>query len=142
MIHFPEKTAISRSKPAKPMRILFEQNRLTGKMLDFGCGKGKDADFFKMAKYDPFYFPETLENSYDTITCQYVLNVLPIEQEKEVLLRIKYLLKEKGMAYITVRRDLTKEGLTRKKTYQRNVFLDLPIFYEEKFSFCIYQMTK
>jgi len=142
MIHFPEKTAISRSKPAKPMRILFEQNRLTGKMLDFGCGKGKDADFFKMDKYDPFYFPETLENSYDTITCQYVLNVLPIEQEKEVLLRIKYLLNEKGMAYITVRRDLTKEGLTSKKTYQRNVFLDLPIFYEEKFSFCIYQMIK
>jgi ATP adenylyltransferase len=142
MNHFPEKTAISRISSAKPMRILFESGKLIGNTLDYGCGKGKDAEIYKMDKFDPFYFPKTLqENSYDTVTCQYVLNVLPLEEESKILNHIKKLLKIKGTAYITVRRDLVKEGLTSKNTYQRNVTLDLPIFYEKKNSFCIYELT-
>jgi len=142
MNHRPEKTAITRNAPAKPMRILFESGKLIGNTLDYGCGKGKDAEIYKMDKFDPFYFPKKLqENSYDTVTCQYVLNVLPLEEESKILKHIKMLLKVKGRAYITVRRDLVKEGLTSKNTYQRNVILDLPIFYEKKNSFCIYELT-
>jgi hypothetical protein len=139
------KTAISRNKPSKPMRLLHEMGCLTGQKMDYGCGKGRDADFYGMSKYDPYYFPidhkKRYAGVYNTITCHYVLNVLPKKEEKELLSSIKEMLVDGGKAYITVRRDIIQEGVTKKGTFQRNVKLDLPIFYEEKGRFCIYLLT-
>jgi hypothetical protein len=143
MKHHPEKTAISRTKPAKPMRLLDEKGLLKGSKLDYGCGKGLDAETFNMEKFDPFYHPEKPnDSSFDTITCQYVLNVLPKDEETKILKDIQNLLKNTGKAYITVRRDISKEGLTSKKTFQRNVVLSLPVLHEEKNAFCIYELSK
>jgi ATP adenylyltransferase len=145
MEHYPEKTAISRNKPARPILLLSELGLLRGQKLDYGCGKGIDAETFKMSKFDPYFFPIELKRyfgAYDTVTCQYVLNVLPKKNEKEILTNIQNLLSDNGNAYITVRRDILKEGLTTKKTFQRNVILDLPILHEEKGRFCIYHLTK
>jgi hypothetical protein len=142
MMHYPEKTAISRTKPAKPMTILSDKGLLKGKKLDYGCGKGLDAETFKMEKFDPHYFPDKPKSLFDTITCQYVLNVVEKEKEAAILKDIQKLLKKEGKAYITVRRDIQKEGLTSKKTFQRNVVLDLPVISEKKNGFCIYELSK
>ena len=142
MNHNPEKTAKSRKSPSAPMKLMNDLGILKGKKLDFGCGKGTDAEVFEMDKYDPHYFNVYPTKAYTTITCNYVLNVLPKEDERDVLKDIQGLLNKNGVAYITVRRDIRKEGLTSRKTFQRNVELNLPIFTEVKGRYCIYTITK
>lgn len=50
------KSAMSRTKPSTPAKYLFDNNLLVGKCLDYGCGKGKDADSYNMKKFDPEFF--------------------------------------------------------------------------------------
>ena len=45
------KTAKSRQTLSVPMRYL--RLCLNGRLLDYGCGKGSDADALGMEKYDP-----------------------------------------------------------------------------------------
>ena len=110
--------------------------------LDYGCGRGFDADAFGFEKYDPHYFPQVPEGEFDIITCNYVLNVIPLDGEEEVVDKIWNLLAPDGVAYITVRRDVKKEGLTSRGTFQRNVVLNFIIEFEKKNQFCIYKLTK
>ena len=134
-------TAISRTKPSKPMQILEEKELLKGTLLDYGCGKGFDADYYNMDKYDPKFYPKLPRKKYNTVTCNYVVNVILPNKQKEVLDSIKSKLRLGGVAYISVRRDIKKEGYTSKGTYQRNVFLDLPVL-KETDKFCIYILKK
>ena len=63
-------TAIKRTKLSVPIRGL----DLKGKrVLDYGCGRGSDADLLGADKYDPYYFPERPTGKYDVILCTYVL---------------------------------------------------------------------
>lgn len=136
------KTAIARSSPSKPMRILEERNLLSDKIgLDFGCGRGFDADYYGLDKYDPHYYPSPVLKSFEIITCNYVLNVLLDDQQYQVLKDINSLLEAEGSAYISVRRDVKTPTLTSKGTYQCPVYLDLPILYEDS-TVCIYVMRK
>ncbi len=138
-------TAISRKSPSVPMRNLDKKGLLIGNMLDYGCGRGFDANHFNMDGYDPHYSPDEPTGLYDTITCNYVLNVVHEDQGQEILSKINNLLKDEGKAYITVRRDieknLGKEGYTSKGTFQRNVVLPLPVF-KETSAYCTYILTK
>lgn len=139
-----EKTAMTRKAPSAPMQWLASQGLLHGRMLDFGCGKGFDADYYGMGKYDPFYFanrnPVKWSMFFDVVTCNYVLNVLPDETTvNTVLENIKKLLKSDGRAYIAVRRDLPRKGKPGKDCYQRYIELDLPVV-KETSAFCIYQL--
>lgn len=124
------------------MRLLNELGLLVGTKLDYGCGKGTDADTFKMDKYDKYFEPKKIKKKYSTITCNYVLNVITEKEGIEVMKDIQSHLRVNGTAYITVRRDIKKEGLTSKNTYQRNVILDLPILTEKKGNYCIYLLDK
>ena len=134
-------TAISRRSPSVPMRKLVSLDLLQGRVLDFGCGKGFDADHFDFEGYDPYYRPVELKSGvYDTLTCIYVFNVLFKDVEEELLYRIRCLLKQNGKAYIAVRRDIIKEGFTRRGTYQRNVELELPKLVENS-KLCIYILS-
>ncbi len=135
------KTAISRKSPSVPMRQLDKKNLLVGDLLDYGCGRGFDADHFDMDKYDPHYSPEKPTKVYDTITCNYVFNVIDADKESELIQEISQLLNKGGTAYITVRRDIKEEGFTSKKTYQRNVKLNLPVL-KETSTFCTYVLIK
>jgi ubiquinone/menaquinone biosynthesis C-methylase UbiE len=143
-------TAITRRAPSAPMQKLASLGLLKGqRMLDYGCGKGVDANHYKMDKYDPHFYPlpvttaiSLLANQYDVITCNYVLNVVEETVVKKILKDIRTLLKEDGVAYISVRRDIKNEGFTKKGTLQRNVVLELPIIHEKKRNYCIYRMTK
>ena len=131
-------TAIGRKGPSRPMRWLSGHNLLAGRCLDYGCGRGFDADFMKMDKYDPYYFPAGLGGKYDTITCLYVLNVLSPKKAADVLGKIGKLLRKGGHAYVAVRRGIGKEGCTSKGTYQRTVRLRGRVLFEDR-GCCLYQ---
>ena len=121
-------TSIERTSLSYPARILLNQKKIKGKVLDFGCGIGKDVELLKnegfdISGYDPFYFPTFPTEKYDTILCFYVLNVLLPEEQAEVLMNVSSLLKPNGKAFFAVRRDIQHEGfrihkIHKKETYQ------------------------
>ncbi len=135
-------TAIERTSLSFPARILKERKKLKGRILDFGCGVGKDVEVLKNQKfdivgYDPHYFPEFPEEKFDTIICFYVLNVLLPEQQAEVLMNVSHLLKPNGKAYFAVRRDIQYEGfrihkIHKKETYQCNIKLNYESIYKNE----------
>jgi len=130
---FSHLTAKERYSLSFPAKFLLSNKMLSGKVLDFGCGYGKDVELLKTSGidihgYDKYYFPEYPKEKYDTILCFYVLNVLLPEEQASVLMEISELLKPSGRAFIAVRRDLRFEGFRthnvhQKKTYQCNVVL-------------------
>ena len=129
----PHLTAKERTSISFPTRWLKQNNLLKGEILDFGCGFGFDADElqkegYSIVGYDNFYRPEYPTKRFDTIICNYVLNVLEPKEQAEVLMEVSELLKPTGTAYFTVRRDLKSEGFRihyvhKQPTYQCNVVL-------------------
>ena len=130
-------TAINRARPSLPSRFLYKSNLIIGRTLDYGCGHGKDAEHYGWEKYDPYYFPILPIGKFDTIVCNYVLNVIKKENESGVISRIIGLLKKSGTAYITVRRDIKTDYVSQKGTTQRLVEIDYDILFETS-SFCTY----
>lgn len=129
----PHLTAKERTRISYPTNYLKSQNLLVGEILDFGCGFGVDTDQLKaqgfdIVGYDNYYRPDYPQKRFDTILCNYVLNVLEPEEQAEVLMQVSELLKPSGKAYFTVRRDITNEGFRvhyvhKQYTYQCNVVL-------------------
>lgn len=134
-------TALTRKRPSSPIRFLFKNNLIQGRVLDYGCGKGFDADYFGFDKFDPYYFHKSLFGLYDCIICSYVLNVVGETEQKKMINRIRNLLAPKGRAYFTVRRDLPKQGRAGRGCFQRYVILKYPKIYENS-DYCIYQINK
>jgi len=136
------KTAIRRNKISRPTQTLIDNNVIKGNVLDYGCGHGYDAETMGFDKYDPFFFPNGLDKNkkYDTIICNYVLNVLNCEQEKEVIADIRKRLKKGGCAYLSVRRDKFTEGINKKGTYQRSSHPNLDVYFKKSGSFEIYTL--
>lgn len=136
------KTAIKRNKLSAPVNYLVQNELIKGQALDFGCGKGYDCDTLGIDGYDIYYRPEYPVKKYDTIVCNYVLNVLPEECWDDVIEQILSLLKDDGIAYISVRNDKKNlNGITKTGTYQTFVDLDLP-FIKKTFGFIIYKLEK
>jgi hypothetical protein len=123
------KTATVRKKPSAPMVRLAADGRLVGRMLDYGCGRGCDADTYGMDRYDPHYYPDVPDGQFDTITCNYVLNVIEVESTRlHILWDIQARLAQGGRAYITVRTDKAAlKGTTRTGSWQGHIVLDLPV---------------
>ena len=136
-------TATERKLISVPAQIMLKQNLLVGRVLDFGCGLGKDVKLlqqqgFDVAGYDPYYFPEYPQGKFDTILCFYVLNVLFEQTQIEVLMQVSQLLNSSGRAYYAVRRGLKKEGFRehytyKKPTYQCLVNLPFKSIYADEF---------
>ena len=126
-------TAKERDKVSYPTRWLYNRKLIDGDVLDYGCGYGADIDFlysknFACTGYDPHYAPDYPEKKFDTILCNYVLNVLLPEEQAGVLMGVSELLKPGGRAYFSVRRDLKYYGyrmhrIHKVNTYQCNVVL-------------------
>ena len=148
-----KKTAMTRKKLSAPMRYLLDsgffprgsanQNK---EFLDYGCGKGFDADFCGFAKYDPHFFPDKMliqSKSWDIVVCNYVLNTLPTMTDvHSVIWDIQAHLKEDGVAYISVRNDKKNlNGETKIGTWQQYVSLDAPIVHKTS-GYIIYKITK
>jgi len=136
------KTAITRKTLSVPMRLLRDRGLLTGRVLDYGCGKGFDADELGIAGFDPFHRPEKPEGQFDTVVCNYVLNVITDDEVHGVLKGIHDYLVVGGTAYITVRRDIKKEGWTKTGTYQVNRVLPFEVVAEKKGAYIIYKIKK
>lgn len=141
------KTAIKRSKLSRPMHFLNSIGMLgnNGIVLDYGCGRGDDADkFWHVDKYDKHYFPEIdLTKRYNVITCNYVLNTIPDESDRQCVVdRIKSLLAEDGIAYITVRRDVKQDGYTKTGTWQGNVTVPNGVLIKQTAGFAMYKVYK
>lgn len=134
-------TAMKRSGPSCPAHYLAGRGRLRGRKLDYGCGRGFDASYYGMKKYDPHWFPTLPTGLFDTITCTYVLNVVGPREQGRIVKRIRELLTPNGRGYVSVRRDFRKDYRTKNAT-QRCVRLRLPVLHEEKGAFCIYVITR
>lgn len=138
------KTALPRKRPSVPMLWLYKHGYLYPKAiltknLDYGCGKGRDAEYFGADKYDPHYFPVKPTRKYDVITCNYVLNVVEPNSVKSIVKNILNLLAKDGTAFIAVRRDLPKEGKKGRGCFQHYVELPFSLVHETP-SFAIYQL--
>lgn len=143
-------TAIARKGPSAPLKYILGAGVISpGPVIDYGCGKGADARHLNEIgisadSYDPHWNPislEGMESSYKTIFCTYVFNVIEQDKEDFLIYNLNSLLASGGAAYISVRRDIKKEGKT-SRGFQRNVFLDLPIVKEYRNNYCIYKLTK
>ena len=120
-------TAIERTSLSYPARLLINKNKMKGKILDFGCGIGKDVELlnskgYDIKGYDPHYFPNYPSEKFDTILCFYVLNVLLPEEQAEVLMNVSNLLKPNGKAYFAVRRDIQYEGFRVHKVHKKETY--------------------
>lgn len=135
-------TAIERTNMSFPARLLLKKNFLQGKILDFGCGIGKDVEKLTekgkdIVGYDPHFNPNFPTTKFDTIICFYVLNVLLPEEQAEVLMSVSKLLNEGGKAYFAVRRDIHYEGfrvhkIHKKQTYQCHIKLPYKSIYKNE----------
>lgn len=142
-------TAIKRPGLSKPMQFLTSKELIKWPALDYGCGLGVDAFRLNMDMWDPWYFNTDyfkhmlMTMKFQTITCNYVLNVLPDPAERNAVVNSIYnLLLPSGTAYISVRRDQRSlKGWTSKGTWQGYVQLDLPILTSNS-GFAIYQLDK
>lgn len=132
-INHPYLTAIKRTDLSVPTRYLLNKGLLKGRILDFGCGFGFDTDELyrqglDIVGYDYYYRPDYPSGQFDTIICNYVLNVLEPYAQAEVMMNVSNLLKPTGTAYYAVRRDIEEEGfrlhaIHKQYTYQCKVKL-------------------
>jgi Methyltransferase domain len=106
------KTAIARRGPSNPARLLIEELKGAGDVLDFGCGHGADVVYYRAAGldavgYDPyrgFGAPWPEGRLFGAVTVTYVLNVLPTEKLRlDALAKAASALAPGGTMYVTTR---------------------------------------
>lgn len=137
-MHSSARTARARRKPSRPAAALVDAGLIRGRVLDYGCGRGKDAETFEWEAFDPHWGPKMPRGKFDTIVCTYVLNVLTEEQGGAVIADILSRLRLRGRAYLTVRRDLPRGELLH--CGQRRVVLPLPVVLDRTGEFCTYEL--
>lgn len=132
-----------RKGPSAPAMWLVAHGKVQcgSNTLDYGCGRGTDADSFKWDRYDPEWFPNKIEKKYPCIVCIYVLNVITEEVANDVIKRVKGLLMPNGKAYFVVRRGVPIVGYGIQGHLQRMVMLDYPIV-RKTYTYCIYELRK
>jgi len=106
-------TALYHSRNAsQPVKWLCQRNILQKKsVLHLGTGLDNPAKSHilesgcaEVADYDPNFYPDTsvLEKQYDAVIANYVLNIVPPDDRKDIYKLIRDTLKENGTAYLTV----------------------------------------
>jgi len=126
--------AVRRETVSKTARFLEEHQLLRGRVLDYGCGFGFDADHFGWEAYDPHYRQKLPEGLFDTIVCNHVANMLTRANRQELFQAIQALFAPKGKAYLSVSRKIPRTGkIAQRKRIQNYVVLTLPsVFCDEE----------
>lgn len=134
--------AIRRTSPSRTAQYIADHGLARGRVIDYGCGFGFDADHFGWESYDPYYRPDLPEGRFDTVVCSNVLSALTRHNRAKVIATIDDLLEEGGAAYLGVPRSLPVTGrLGTGHTLQNYVQLTLPVIHEDP-KFAIYHMAK
>ena len=102
--------AIKRKTPSKASLLYNKLNILKGRVLDYGCGYGLDAEINKWESYDPYYNDIILNGKFDTIVCTNVLSAVSSKIRHQIIENIRELLNEDGFAYFAVPRNLPIKG--------------------------------
>jgi DNA phosphorothioation-associated putative methyltransferase len=83
------KTALSRSKLSRPVRLALEVDLINNNssVFDYGCGQGDDlrtlsALGIKSYGWDPIYRPEERRREADVVNLGYVVNVIEDSTER------------------------------------------------------------
>ena len=136
-------SAITRKTISAPAKWLKAEGLVLGTTLDYGCGKGSDAEVLGADKYDSYYFPhEKLRKQYRTILCTYVINTIENDKSKLAAIRdVQSMLTKTGVSYVTVRRDIKIDGPTAKGTYQETVKLNLESIHKTA-GYEVYKLVK
>lgn len=144
------RTARTRKSLSAPMIVIQDYIQAQGHRnyvsLDYGCGRGTDADLLGMDKFDPNWIGpdiQPIENrntseGYDIITNIYVLNVIREPEDRiKVLKEIQNLLSEHGVAFVAVRDDVPENTES-----QFRVYLNLELISKVSGRFRIYRLTR
>ena len=77
-------TAMKRKVLSLPMKWLVDNGYIKkgDEALDYGCGKGDDADELEFVGYDPHHRDVEIDQFFDIVTCNYVLNVIEDDLER------------------------------------------------------------
>ena len=125
-----DRTAIGRRALSSPSRWLRAHKLVHQPCLDYGCGRGSDADRLGCACYDPGLQPKAqnvaaLQSQYRTILVHYVLNTVPSASTRaKILADVRKLLLPGGAAYVAVRTDKRAlRGRTSRGTWQGEITL-------------------
>lgn len=125
-------TAVRRDKPSRAAELITGMGLVRGRVLDYGCGFGYDADHYGWDSYDPYYRPAQPAGPYDTIVCTLVLNALSRNNRAKALQRIGELLRDGGHAYLAVSRNIPLTGkMGVNHSLQNYVVLTLPSVYAD-----------
>jgi len=143
-ITYSHKTAINRNKLSVPTNDLHCKGLLKGLILDYGSGKGFDYKYleklgYNINGYDPFYKPNLdLDDTYDTIYCNYVFNVIDNVNERiETLFKILNLIAPKGKAYINIRtiKQVDKEAMVKGWSIYNDGFITSKNTFQKGFDY-------
>jgi hypothetical protein len=134
--------AINRSTVSFAARWLVEHGFVRGRVLDYGCGFGFDADHFGWEAFDPWYRQREPTGEYDTIICNHVLNMLTRATRHQVIHTIQQKLAPRGKAWLILPRNIPVNGkVAMRKRIQNYVVFDLPSVYVDR-SLEIYRLGK
>jgi SAM-dependent methyltransferase len=125
--------AIRRETVSKTARFLDKHGLLRGRVLDYGCGFGFDADHYGWEAYDPHYRQTLPDGQFDTIVCNHVANMLTRDSRQGLFRAILSRLAPEGKAYVSVARKVPKAGkIALRKRIQNYVVLTLPSLFRDE----------
>lgn len=123
----PPRVALS-----KTARVLIARGLIRGRVLDYGCGHGFDADDQGWEGYDPYYRPTPPTGPYDTVIVNHVANILTRGSRAALLKQVGDLLASGGAAYVSVARNIPVAGKHGpRRRLQNYVVLTLPTVYAD-----------
>lgn len=134
--------AVRRAEVSTTARVLVERRLIQGRVLDYGCGFGFDADHFGWESFDPYYRPKPPVGPFDTIVCNHVAHMLTRASRTALFESIDALLAPAGVAFIAVTRSIPTIGkASLRKRIQNYVELSLPSVYRDE-QIEIYRLNK